>query len=125
MTDPKSQGDSEVEGTQKEVSEKENQGAKGSVTHRGRRESAGQMVQGPRALMERWSLILENNGGSSEGFKKRNLVIFVCLEEYATCLVGHGSEGEWGAGVGVTSGQSRNEKPSKKSSFSWQEMAVA
>ena len=79
MTDPKSQGDSEVEGTQKEVSEKENQGAKGSVTHRGRRESAGQMVQGPRALMERWSLILENNGGSSEGFKKRNLARFVCF----------------------------------------------
>lgn len=72
MTDPKSQGDSEAEGTQREASEKENQGAKGSVTQRGHRESAGQMVQGPRSLMERWSLTLENNGGSSKGFKKRN-----------------------------------------------------
>ena len=72
MTDPKSQGDSEEEGTQKEVSEKENQEAKCSVTHRGLRESPEQMVQGPRSLMERWSLILENNGEPSKGFKKRN-----------------------------------------------------
>ena len=47
MIGPKSHGESEAEGTQKEVSEKVSRGAKGDVTHRETRESTGQIVQGP------------------------------------------------------------------------------
>ena len=52
MTDPKSQGDSEEEGTQKEVSEKENQEAKCSVTHRGLRAADGAGPQIPDGEVE-------------------------------------------------------------------------